>query len=257
MRTFALAVISTLAVLVSLHTEKANQRGQPVLNLPLFPAPIVRDHTPLTLALGTIGASVQDGYALFGVELHAKDGKEPLVNLNLPAGSHLGDGLSEIMAQVPGYEHEVVSVHMINIYPVGAKRDSTDVLNTPVARFDAKSADPTQILTNPSEFIPELASRLNPRRSTAGPRPSGYGGASSRSKVPTVSLQMNQTTVRQILNAASEAMEGFPPEYYPVGWAYLFQPDPTLPAGGKHSWSFVFSAPNNWKPQPQKTAKHS
>ena len=72
------------------------------------------------------------------------------MNLNLPPDSHFEDGLRQIMTQIPGYEYELVSEHMINIYPIGAKRDSKDLLNTPVPQFDAISVDPTQILTSPT-----------------------------------------------------------------------------------------------------------
>lgn len=169
MRTAVPGAAAIAALLIPIHLQKTGRvYDKSPLNLSLFPAPITRNNLALSQALGAIGAYVQEGYVLFGVELHTKDGNEHLVSVNLPPGSHLRDGLHQILVQVPGYEYEVVSEHMINIYPVGAKRNSTDILNTPVARFDAKSADPTQILTNPCEFIPELASRLNPRRSTAG-----------------------------------------------------------------------------------------
>jgi len=116
----------------------------------------------------------------------------------------------------------------------------------PVPRFDAISMDPTQILTSPTEYIPELEARLHPRTPA---QPYGYGGLTVRSNVPPVTLHLKNTTVRGILNAASEAMGEFPAQYQPVGWAYLLQPDPSLPAGGKHSWMFIFSAPKNWKQQ--------
>src|SRR2546430_12277054 len=53
---------------------------------------------------GVVGASVQDGYVLFGLELHSKDGQEPIVSVNLPADSHFEDGLRQIMSQIRGYE---------------------------------------------------------------------------------------------------------------------------------------------------------
>src|SRR5258707_14290562 len=106
---------------------------------------------------------------------------------------------------------------MINIYPVGAKRDSADLLNTPVPKFDAVNVDPAQVLTSPADFIPELAVRLRPKTS-AGPLPSGSGGSVLRGlNIPTITVHMKETTVRQILNAASEAMEQFPPNHQPVG----------------------------------------
>lgn len=236
--------LAAILALVNVQAKKADHYEQTALSLALSPAATVRNHITLTQALGTVGVYVQNGYVLFGLELRAKDGQEPIVNLNLPPDSHFEDGLRQIMTQIPGYEYEVVSPHMINIFPIGAKKDSKDVLNTPVPQFDAISEDPTQILTSPSDYIPELAARLYPRKPG---EPYGYGGVAARSNVPPVTLHLKNTTVREILNSASEAMEEFPPQYDPVGWAYLFEPDPSLPAGGKHSWMFVFSAPRNWR----------
>ena len=212
------------------------------LNLSLSSAPITRNNVVLSQALGIVGAYVQGGYVLFGVELRAKDGKEPLVVLNLSAGSRLADGLQQIMGQIPGYKYEVISPHLINIYPTGAKEDPVDVLNTPVPEFDAVDVDPTQILSRPIDFIPELTDRLRPKTKR------GFAGDwLGPVNPPKVTLHLKNTTVRQILNATSEAMEQLPPDSQPLGWAYIFQPDPSLPAGGKHSWMFVFSAPRNWK----------
>jgi hypothetical protein len=220
------------------------------LNLSLFPGPITRHNLPLSQALGTIGAYVQGGYVLFGVELRAKDGKEPLVNLNLSAGSRLADGLQQIMDQIPGYKYNVISPHMINIYPAGAKDDPADVLNTPVPQFDAVDVDPAQILSGPVDFIPQLAARLRPKG-----QPRGAVGVVMRGvNAPTVTLHLKGTTVPQILNSTSDATGQFPPDSQPLGWVYIFQPDPALPAGGNHSWMFLFSAPRNWK---QPTTKPS
>lgn len=247
MRTAIRSTVAIVVLLVPLPPQKAGPvHDELPLNLSLFPAPITRNNLALSQALGTIGAYVQGGYVLFGVELRTKDGNEPLVSVNLLPGSHFGDGLDQILAQIPGYEYKLVSKHMINIYPIGAETDSKDLLNMPVPRFDAISMDPTQILTSPTEYIPELEARLHPRTPA---QPYGYGGLTVRSNVPPVTLHLKNTTVRGILNAASEAMEEFPAQYQPVGWAYLLQPDPSLPAGGKHSWMFIFSAPKNWKQQ--------
>lgn len=245
MRAAVPSAAAIVALLVPIHLPKAGRvYDKSPLDLSLFPAPIMRNNLALSQALGTIGAYVQGGYVLFGVELHTKDGNEPLVSVNLPPGRHLRDGLRQIMVQIPGYEYKLVSEHMINIYPSGGERDSKDLLNTLVPQFDAISVDPIQILISPSEYIPELEARLHPRTSA---QPYGYGGVRTRSNLPAVTLHLKNTTVREILNAASEAMEEFPPQYQPVGWAYLFQPDPSLPAGGKHLWMFIFSAPKNWK----------
>jgi len=251
----SLLVMMTLAIAVQAQKPQ-NSYEQTVLSLPLFPADIVQSHTPLTQSLGVLGTYVQDGYILFGVELHSKDGLEPIVSVDLPPGSRFEDGLRQVMGQIPGYECEIVSEHIINIYPVGAKNDSSDLLNTPVPKFDAVDVDPGRVLISPAEFIPELAARLRPK-TTAGPQPSGYGGNVLRGfNVPTISLHMKNTTVRQILNATSEAMEQFPPDRQPIGWTYLFQPDPASPTGGKHSWLFLFSAPRNWKQNAAKSGQY-
>src|SRR6516225_4924833 len=114
----------------------------------------------------------------------------------------MGSTRSSLKSQ--GMSYKLVSKHMINIYPIGAETDSKDLLNMPVPRFDAISMDPTQILTSPTEYIPELEARLHPRTPA---QPYGYGGLTVRSNVPPVTLHLKNTTVRGILNAASEAME--------------------------------------------------
>src|SRR5229473_1885663 len=119
--------LSTLVIAVQAQ-KLENLDQQTVLSLPLFPADIVSNHVPLTQALGVVGSYVQNGYVLFGLELHSKDGQEPIVNVNLPPKSHVDDGLRQIMGQLPGYDYEVISEHMINIYPVGAKNDPKDLL---------------------------------------------------------------------------------------------------------------------------------
>jgi hypothetical protein len=246
MRTTVLSLFWILTLGIAIQAQKPESHDeQRILDLPLFPADIVRNHIPLTQALGAVGASVQGGFILFGLELHSKDGLEPVVTVNLPPESRFEDGLRQIMGQIPGYEYEVVSEHMINIYPAGAKKNPADLLNTPVPKFDVVDVDPGGVLTRPADFIPELATRLRPKTST-GAQLSGIVGSVLRSNV-TITLHLKDTTVRRILNAASEATEQFPPDLQPIGWTYLFQPDPASPIGGKHSWAFLFSAPRNWK----------
>lgn len=196
MRAAVPSAAAIVALLVPIHLQKAGQvYDKSPLDLSLFPARITRNNLALSQALGTIGADVQGGYVLFGVELHTKDGNEPLVSVNLPPGSHLGDGLRQIMVQIPGYEYKLVSEHMINIYPSGAERDFKDLLNTPVPQFDAISVDPIQILTSPSEYIPELAARPQPRMSA---QPYGYGGVRTRSNVPAVTLHLRRQALLDV-----------------------------------------------------------
>jgi len=249
------SLIWLLSFGVPVGAQEQRKAHEPsVLSLPLFPAPLVWQRIPFTRALGDVGSYVQNGYALFGVELRSGDGQEPLVNVDLQPGSNLGDALEQLINQVPGYEFQVVSAHMINIYPAGAEKDPQDVLNAFVPRFDAVNSEPAHVLTRPQDFIPELKARLTPKR-TGTPQLGGICcGLGGGENAPTITLHLRNVTVRQILNAVSEAMEQFPPNHPPVGWLYTFQPDPTSPVGGKHSWMFFWSAPRNWKEEGKEPA---
>ena len=224
-----------------------------LLNLPIFPAPVVRHGIPLTKALGDVGVYVRNGYVLFGVELRLKNGQEPTVNIDLKPGSTLGDALRQIFKQVRGYTLEIASEHVINVYPTGAKLDPEDVLNLRIGRFDAVDLQPASILSRPQDFIPELKARLTPKQ-TGPPQPGGSigPGLGVGGGGPTITLHMRESTVRQILNAVSEAMEQFPPNYQPTGWIYSFRPDSSSPIGGIHTWQFHWSVPHNWKEEAEK-----
>lgn len=234
--------------LLCLMVVNAQDLEQSVLSLPIFPASLTRERIPLSRALGDLGSYVRDGYVLFGLELRAKDGHEPVVSIDLRPGSTLGDGIHQLLAQLPGYRYEVISAHLINIYPKGSKEDANDILNTRVHRFDVTNVDPSQILSDPKDFIPELASRLTLRQGP--PKPAGSAGDIMGGSGPRISLHLHDTTLRQILNAVSNATDNFPPEQQPLGWLYSFKEDPSLPMGGAHAWTFLWSAPANWKQSP-------
>src|SRR5690349_14876560 len=127
MRTTVLSLFWILTLVIAIQAQKPESHDeQRILDLPLFPADIVRNHIPLTQALGVVGASIEGGFILFGLELNSKDGQEPIVSVDLPPGSRFEDGLRQIMGQIPEYEYEVVSEHMINIYPRGANKNPED-----------------------------------------------------------------------------------------------------------------------------------
>ncbi|MFQ5664111.1 MAG: hypothetical protein ACE5HL_09780 [Terriglobia bacterium] len=222
------------------------------MNLPIFPVRLVRENIALTEALAEVGVRVREGYVLFGIEVHLKEGKEPTVRLELEPGSTLGDALRQIFRQLPNYRFEIAGERLINIYPVGAKEDPDDILNVHVARFDVVDEQPSSLLSRPKDFIPELKDRLTPER-TGPPRPSGYFGVVPTGTGPTVTVHLRNVTVRQILNAVTEAMEEFPPDYMPVGWVYSFEGDPASPIGGEHSWMFHWSVPSSWKEEAAKS----
>ncbi len=236
-------VFFALAIGVRARGEPgADLRGP--LSLPIFPVPIVREKVPLTKALSEIGARVTDGYALFGIEVRVKDGQEPVVNLHVEPPSTLQDALRQVFSQLPDYGFRVVSDHIVNVYPLAAKEDPNDVLNVRVTQLDIVDEQPSAVLTRPQDFIPELKDRLIPK---ALRWPLTTSPEMLVDRGPTVSIHLKNATVRQILNAVSEATEQFPATSSPLGWAYSFQLDPQLPAGGKHLWSFHWSAPRHWK----------
>jgi hypothetical protein len=211
---------------------------QRLLELRLFPVPLVLQNVTVTKALGEIGAVVQHGYALFGAELRLNNGQEPTVNIDLPAGSTLGDALRQILKRLPGYDYEIVSAHLINIYPKGAKQDPGDLLNMRVAQFDVADTTPGEVISAPALFVPALRQLLYPG--------SGFlGGLSGGPR--NLNLHLQNVTVREILNAASQATESFPSDLAPLGWLYTFHPKAGLPGGGVHSWQPLMTAPRDWK----------
>jgi len=233
----------------------AQTKSRPVdsrlLDLPLAPVRVVQDKVPFSNAFEQIGIRVRNSFVLFGVETHLRGGKELAVSLDLPPGSTVGSALQQVLRQVPDYTYEIAGRHLINVYPLGAKTDAQNVLNTVVRRFDVAGEQASSILSAPEFFIPELKRRLAPPTEGA-PGPSGYAGRGLRGTAPPVTLHLTSVTVRQILNAIAEATEQFPPQYAPLGWVYSFQPDPALPSGGKHTWAFLFCAPHNWKEEAEK-----
>jgi hypothetical protein len=238
--------LASLLALALASTVRAATDESSLLKLPLFPVPVVQQNAPLTRALSYVGAFVRNGYVLFGIEVRSKDDREPAVNVNLKPGSTLGDALRQIFQQVPGYTFDVVSQHLINVYPIGANRDPADLLNLRVPAFDAVDVYPGDILARPQDFMPEVRARLFPRKPG---EPTGYGLIVLGGVGPTVTLHLRDVTVRQVLNAVSQETEEFPATSSPLGWVCYFRPNPTLPAGGTYRWEAHLSAPHDWKAQ--------
>jgi hypothetical protein len=201
------------------------------------------DGVPLSSALGKLGSQVQGGYVLFGLELRLKNGREPSVKVDIPPGGNLQKALGIVFRDLPDYTYEPVSQHLVDVFPVGAKKDSSDLLNIPVPRLDIVGKQAGDVLSRPRDFIPQLAERLK------GPTRGGPVAGSILSDVgpPPITLHLRNVTVRQVLNAASEATGEFPAKYMPYGWIYSFDPEPQLPAGGKHSWGVLWCVPHDWK----------
>lgn len=244
-----ICLICLLALPAAAHANSAQEKGygRALLGLPLSPAPIMRRGITISRALRLVGFQLRDGYALFGVELRLSGGREPTVNLNLQPGSNLGDALGQILGQLPGYASEVVSLHLVNIYPTGARDDPGDLLNLRVTSFDGVMELPTDILSRPYDFIPALKARLKLPTE-------GYTGRGLITIAPRVTLHLTNATVREILNAVSEAAEQSIPKVFPPGWLCTIRAGPGSPTRGIYSWRPLFSWPESWRKEGASTA---
>ncbi len=209
---------------------------------------IVRSKIPLTHALSEVATRLEGGYVLFGVQVRLTDGNEPSVNLDVPAETTLGAVLQDVLRQLPGYRLELVSQHLVNIYPAGAKNDPNDALNLRIDHFDVVGKPPDVLVNYPPLFMPALANRLAQRKS--GPSlayqfPSQWAEGVG----PKVTLHLREMTVREILNRVSEASEELPAKYLPVGWVASMSPDPALATGWAYSFRLFTTVPSEWKPQ--------
>jgi hypothetical protein len=239
-----------LVLLITAGESFCQKTSAPVgvdpLTLRLSHGPLVLQNVPLTRALREIGFQIERGYVLFGAEVQLQDGKEPNVTLDLPKGSSLQSALEQALRQIEGYKFKVEGEHLINIYPKDAESDPKDLLNTRVERFTVVDKPPSLLLATPQSYIPALHARL-----TLAGQPSGTAGSvMGQVGEPRVSLELQNVTVRQILNAVTEATEQFPRKYFPLGWAYFFEPPSASSAEAKHYWRSLFSASSNWKDSP-------
>jgi hypothetical protein len=247
-------VLNLLVLGLSLHlcllwtgplVQGANVDRAKVLSLPLFPTPLVRKRIPLSRALSDVAVQVRSGYVLFGAEIRLRNGEEPSVDVNLPTGSTLGGALRQILQQVPGYAFEAASEHMVEIYPAGAKGDPNDALNLKVDRFEF-DREPDWIINDPGDTIPGLKAFLS--RRTAGPPLPVEGWSHMVIGVePKVTLHLRNVTVREILNALSEAEERYPAQWQPSGWLVTIQPNAAFMAEGEYSWRALLGVSDAWK----------
>lgn len=230
-----------LACLFSLP-QSGRAQGAGLLDLPLVESPAWKSIV-LSNALGQLGSCVQEGYVLFGLEETLQGGKEPTVSFQVKPGMALGDSLREILAQLPPYDVEIVSDHLIDLRPAGAKQDPNNILNLRIPNFDAVSMKAYSILDAPRDVIPPLNEALTPK-----PEPGkrvitlyfgGYHGG------PMITLHLKNVTVREILNATAVASERSTPAEKPRGWLYALDPEPRA-GKPRHSWGSLLSLPRDW-----------
>ena len=216
-----------------------------LLELPLLP-PVEEIHSlPLTSMLSNLGSRVEGGYVLFGVEILLKGGKEPTITLPRKPAGDLGTGLHEVLRQLPDYEMHVISAHLIEILPRGARIDPKDLLNLRVANFSVTYIPAASILAHPARFIPELRARLTPK-AALGTRPVEVYSGPFALRGAEVTLHLQNVTVREIFDRVSEATEHLASEEPALGWVYKVKFDDT-PGVPQHTFQSLPSVPWNWR----------
>ena len=178
-----------------------------------------------------------------------------MVDLSIPPYTSAEEGLRRIFKQLPEYTFAVLSHHLVSVYPRSAMADRADPLNLKVKRFDVEGERAGTILTWPDRFIPELKNR------TAAALPESekahhidiYVG--SVAVGPLVTLHLRHVTVRQILNAVSEATEKAAPKEGAWGWVYSPVPKSPSGKGVADYWRLFGTAPHNWLEQVQRRGR--
>lgn len=205
--------------------------------------------TPLTTAVAALGTHLERGAVSFGVDLWLER-EEPAVTLRLKQGQTLTDGLGQLVSQVPGYVFRTPSAHLVEIYRSGTEGDPSNLLNQRISRFEVVNQSPADILANPARFMPELKHRL--QADDAHP-PCGAIGPGLRSVGPGITLHLENTTVRQILNAVAEAsfqlaLKSKSRSVTPLGWIHISRPA-TSGNGRSDEWRFYSTVPKAWLPE--------
>jgi hypothetical protein len=195
--------------------------------------PLTFDNAPLTSALGRIGVSLGEGeFVLFGVEVIVEDGQEPLVTARIPAGSPLNDALTQVVQAVPGYTFAAVSPHLVNVFPRIADSDPEDLLNLQVPKLELVGVSPSNFLSNPARFVPELKAALS-----RGRQAGCEIGPGLSDKAPGITISLRDLTLRQAMNRVSEASISSAQRNQGLafGWVYLRETFPSA-AHPADSW---------------------
>jgi hypothetical protein len=211
----------------------------------LIVSPISIDHkVALSEALGVLGTSIRGGYVLFGIDMRSVP--EPQVELSIGEATPLGVALAQIVGQARGYGYQSVSEHVIEVYALQESRDPADMLNIRVEKFSLQNVAAMNILANPPRYIPELKEYQLKGKTVQA---CGSIGPGLGSDGPGISLDLHNVTIRDILNAVTEAdanvVEHVTLHDLPVGWVHKLEPDQEGHA--VDTWSFLSPVPHDWE----------
>lgn len=204
----------------------------------LFPISSYRvQNVSIVEALRELRSASKPSLVTFGLEV-IPFADEPEKNLSInQEPTTVGQILEEIIRQDPRYSYDVVNEHLIHVYPRGAKGDPDDLLNIRVTRLQISSVEYEDLIKNIRVYIPELEREILRRVIPKGQ----IGGVLRISKsgvgYPRLSLVVENTTVRDILNRIAQQTQLFRDrEPGPTGWVYTFQINELAPGGGHPRW---------------------
>lgn len=223
----------------------ATSQEESLLKLPVSPLSDEIHGLPLTSALENLGARMVGGYVMFGIEVLLKDGKEPVIFLPHEPASNLGSDLHDVLRQLPGYEMRFVPPRLFEILPLGSKKVPQDLLDVRVVNFSVTNKPATSIIAYPESFIPELEKIYSEEH----PLPTnGIQAFSGAFQIPALRVTMNlqNVTVRRILESVVTETEHIHADWQPSGWALLVNSDNT-PGVPKHAWRLLPSVPGDWR----------
>lgn len=202
--------------------------------------PIRHSNMPLTQLVGFIGVNADGDFVVFGIEVETENGQEPLVSVNIPPKSTLGQALMEVVAALPSYSFEAVAPHLVNIFPTGARIKPSHMANLRVASVQLSGVWEEEFLCNPHRYLPELREAMTGARAgqqggTAGSgfRAGRIAGMTGAGGTPP-RLDLNGMTVRDDLNLVSEvsirgAEKGTDRAF---GWVYSHETKAGSSSGG-------------------------
>ena len=184
---------------------------------------------------------------LIGFEKIARrrDEKERAISLSV-VNSTVGEILNDLCRQDADYTYEVLGGSLIHVYPKNYQSDPAGLLSLRISRFSivAKML-PAAIIERIGELAPELESYMSNKQAEfyaqRGLAPPGSPGSiMSGNMDPQINLDLENMTVRELLNAvvlySRQLREQTPAgiggyKTPPTSWAYEFIIDPAAPTG--------------------------
>ena len=175
------------------------------------------------------------------------EGKEPK-NISLDVtNATVRDILDQLCEADPRYDYEVIDNVLINVFPKEARNYEGNLLNIEIRRFSVHGKHtPRGVVVAIRGYAPELRNYLFQKRSEyyarKGVTPPGVPGHgfSSRGMSPQFDLELENMTVREILNAvvlySLKLYRERPPNPNgwrppPTSWIYKFTLKPDDPTG--------------------------